>query len=79
VNEVEVQTGIDDQEDTLLYPVPDSVDRNPLVANLQPCRDPDTENTDVDNKKHEECCKFEFPGTVSINHKDRDSIDNNLK
>lgn len=79
VDEVEVQTSIDDQEDTLLYPIPDGVHRDPLMANLQPRRDPDTENTDVDNQKHEEGYKLQFPGSVSVDHEDRDSIDNDLE
>jgi hypothetical protein len=79
VDEVEVETSIDDQKDTLLYPIPDGVYRDPLVADLQSRGDPDTKHTDVDNQEHEKGCKFKSPGIVPIDHEDRDSVDDNLE
>lgn len=54
MDKVKVQSRIHNQKDGLLYPIPDSVDTDVLLTDLETSRNPDAENTDIDGKKDEE-------------------------
>jgi hypothetical protein len=79
MNEIEVQSCIDNQEDTFLHSIPDGVDADELLADLKTGWNPDTENTYIDDKKDKEGCQLQFPRVVSVDHQDRDSVDNDLE
>lgn len=67
-DKVEVETGVHDGKDDLLNSIPDIVEVNPLLANLQASWDPDIKDTDVDGQEDEEAKPFELGGVGSNNH-----------
>lgn len=61
VDKVEVQAGVQEQEDGLFDAVPDVVDENVFLGDLQLGGDPDAEDGDVDEEDHGAAAPLEQP------------------
>lgn len=75
VDEVEVEAGVDEQEQDLLDAVPDLVDGHPLGRDLQPRRDPDDVDADVDEAQEARHRPAELPHAPLVLHQQRDPVD----
>lgn len=52
MNEVQVQASIDDEENALLDAIPNIIDADKSIADLQSCGNPDTKDADVDGEQN---------------------------
>lgn len=52
MNKVEVQASVDDKENALFDAIPDIVDVDKSIADLQSCGNPDTKDADVDSEQN---------------------------
>lgn len=77
--EIHVQGNVHDGEYSLFRPVPDIVDVDIRVVDLQSCRQPDAVYADVDQEHNGKDAEFEPPGERFVDHNQRHSIDDDLK
>jgi hypothetical protein len=68
IDEVEVEDSIHDSEDDLFASIPDVVQVDIGLANLQSSGDPDAEHADVDSEQDKEAEPFELCTVGSNNH-----------
>lgn len=73
-HEVSVEDEVNDEEYALLGPVPDVVHHDPRLADLQPGRNPNNEDADVDKADDQSNCELYLPGLVRIVKDQRDSV-----
>lgn len=77
-NEIKVEGCVHNGEEDLFHTVPDFVDMYVLLTNLKTCRNPDTENADVDGQEDSKASPLENSSIPTDNHEQTDSIDDDL-
>lgn len=79
VQEVSIEDSVDNEVDSFLNTIPDSVDANVLIIDLQSCREPNTVDGDI-NSEDKGCGPPLDPKELSlVGDKDGESIDDDLK
>lgn len=78
MNKVVVQGRINDTDQRFLDAVPDVVDSNELVVDLQIGWDPDADNGNVDEDEKGEGAPFDAEDCRPIYGKDGDTVDDDL-
>ena len=78
MDKVKVQSSVDKQKDDFFDSIPDFIDVDPGLVNLQSRRDPDCKDADVDAKDNNERPDLEPFRLSSVDHKDRNSVDDDL-
>lgn len=79
IDEVEVEAGVDNGEDDLLATVPDLVDEDVSVVDLQTGRDPNAKDADVDSQDDGEDGPLHLSCETLVDHEETDSVDDDLK
>lgn len=77
-NKVKVKGCVHDGEKDLFHTVPNFVDMYVLLTNLKACRNPNTENADVDGQEDSKASPLEYGSISTDNHEQADSVDDNL-
>lgn len=52
MDKVEVQAGVDNKENAFLDAIPDIIDVDKSIADLQSCGNPDTKDADVNSEQN---------------------------
>ena len=79
LEEVPVECGINKQVQELLDAIPVLVDDVICVIDLQTCRDPDIEDTDVDHRNKNGSGDHDMSRTFTVWDNDTDTVDNDLE
>lgn len=76
---VGVEEAIDDQVDAFFTSVPDLIDVNVFLADLEPCWDPNAVDRNVDGRDDASNAPLEVPNFAFVGDQESDTVDDNLK
>lgn len=78
-NEIVVEGRIGDEVDDFFAPIPDLVDMNVTLIDLESRGKPNAIDRDVDACDQHGDTDFQIPGSYTIKHEDADPVDDNLE
>jgi len=78
MDEVETEPSINAQKDDFLDPVPDLVNEDDLLRNLQASWDPDAEDTNIDRTQYEGNNPLEIPHPMLVSDQKGNPVDDDL-